>query len=110
MAPELLLPTKFGLEKGVPSKEADIYALGMTIYQVLTGKRPFLQRRKARIICAVILGERPAKPKDAEDIGMTDDLWDLLEECWREDRRMRPNISGTQRRLYDNVGKRKGAE
>jgi len=69
MAPELLLPTKFGLEKGVPSKEADVYAFGMTIYQVLSGKRPFLPRKKARIICAVIFGERPAKPENAEELG-----------------------------------------
>ena len=99
MAPELLLPTKFGLSKAVPSKEADIYALGMAIYQVLTGKRPFLQRRKARIICAVILGERPAKPENAEKIWVTEFVWNLLVECWMEDRTMRPNASDTLRRL-----------
>jgi hypothetical protein len=38
VASELLLSTKFGLDKGIPSKEADIYALDMTVYQVLTGK------------------------------------------------------------------------
>ena len=64
MAPELLLPTKFGLTKGVPSKEADIYALGMTIYQVMTGKLPFPQRRKARVMYAVMSGERPPKPEN----------------------------------------------
>jgi len=106
IAPELLLPTKFGLEKRVLSKEADVYALGMTIYQVLSGKRPFLPRRKARIMCAVISGERPAKPENAEEIGMTEVLWDLLKECWREDRTMRPNIPNTQRRLCDIAGER----
>jgi serine/threonine protein kinase len=38
VAPELILSTKFGLDKGIPSKEADIYALGVTVYQVLMGK------------------------------------------------------------------------
>ena len=107
MAPELLSPAKFGLEEGVPSKEADVYALSMTIYQVLTGKRPFLQRRRARIICAVILGERPAKPEDAEEIGVTDALWDLLNKCWREDRKMRPSISATMRNICEIIGGRK---
>ena len=92
VAPELFLPTKFGLKKGGPSKEADVYALSMTMYQVMTGKRPFLQMRKAAIVCAVISGERPAKPENAEEIGMTDAFWDLLGECWREDRRTRPRI------------------
>lgn len=106
MAPELLLPTKFGLEKGAPSKEADIYALGMTTYQVLTGERPFLPRRKTVIIHAVISGERPAKPENAVGIGMTEVVWDLLRECWSEDRTTRPNILDILRRLCDITGER----
>ena len=92
MAPELLLPTKFGLEKTRPSKEADVYAFGMTMYQVLTGKRPFRPMRNAGIVRAVILGERPAKPENAEEVGMTDTLWNLLRKCWKEDRKRRPDI------------------
>ena len=34
MAPELLVPARFGLRRCRPSKEADIYAMGMVIYQV----------------------------------------------------------------------------
>ena len=103
MAPELLLPTNFGLEKAVPSKEADVYALGMTIYQVLTGRRPFLPRRKARIVRAVISGERPAKPENAE-MGMADVVWDLLVECWGEDRRTRPTATQVLKRLFGVTG------
>ena len=36
MAPELLVPFKFGLENCTPTMEADMYAIGMVIYQVLT--------------------------------------------------------------------------
>jgi len=36
MAPELLAPSRFGLDECAPSKEADIYAIAMTIYQVCT--------------------------------------------------------------------------
>jgi len=36
MAPELLVPTKFGLDKCTPSKEADVYAMAMAVYQVCT--------------------------------------------------------------------------
>ena len=35
MAPEILLPSKFGFDKCIPTKESDIYAMGMVIYQVL---------------------------------------------------------------------------
>jgi len=90
MAPELILPNKVGLDKGVPSKEADVYALGMTVYQVLTGKWPFFPRREVEVALAVVSGERPSKPENAEEIGITEVLWDLLRECWRHDRTTRP--------------------
>ena len=58
MAPELLFPGKFALDKEVPSEEADIYALCMTVYQVLTGTRPFYPMEEGDIILVVISGER----------------------------------------------------
>jgi serine/threonine protein kinase len=42
MAPELLIPNNFGLEKCVPSKESDIYAFGMVIYEVVFPSSDFL--------------------------------------------------------------------
>ena len=42
---------------------------------------------------AVLSGDRPSKPENAEAIGMTDAVLSLLEECWKEDRSMRPDIS-----------------
>jgi serine/threonine protein kinase len=107
MAPELLFSAKFGLDKGVPSKEADIYALGMTVYQVLTDKWPFFPRREAEVIHAVISGERPPKPENAESIGITEVLWDLLRECWGEDRKTRPNIAGVLERFCHITGVRR---
>jgi serine/threonine protein kinase len=37
MAPELLLPEQFGLPQSLPSKQSDVYALGMIIYEVSKG-------------------------------------------------------------------------
>ena len=36
VAPERLVPFKFGLERGSPTMEADIYSVGMVLYQVST--------------------------------------------------------------------------
>jgi serine/threonine protein kinase len=106
MAHELLLPNMFGLDKGLPSKEADIYAVGMTVYQVLTGRWPFFPKREIEIIHAVISGERPSKPENAGKIGITEAMWDLLEECWRRDRMARPDISRILRVFCDITGER----
>jgi serine/threonine protein kinase len=34
MAPELINPEEYGLDKTNPTKESDIYSLGMLIYEV----------------------------------------------------------------------------
>lgn len=34
MAPELLVPEEYGFEHSHPSKESDVYAFGMVIYEV----------------------------------------------------------------------------
>ena len=109
-APEILHPASFGLEKGVPSKEADIYALGMTMYQVLTGQWPFYPKREAEVVLAVVSGKRPPKPENAEEIGMTEAVWELMSECWREDRAKRPEILQVLRRFCIITGERQTVE
>lgn len=104
MAPEILRPADFGLDKGVPSKEADVYALGMTVYQVLTGKWPFFPRREAEVMRAVISGERPPRPENAEEVGMTEVVWDLLGECWKGDRTTRPTITEVLKKFREITG------
>ena len=107
LAPELLHPTKFGLEKGVPSKEGDVYALGMAVYQVLTGQLPFHPKKKFEVIHVVVDGERPPKPENAEEIGMTEALWGLMRECWKEDRASRPVIQEILRKFCEITGEKK---
>ena len=99
MSPELLDPTYFG-SKGHPTRESDCYALGMVIYevsqlyssrwpwiyppQVLTGLKPFHQMRAFSPMAAVLRGQRPEKPLDAESLGLSDKLWWLVQLCWSE--------------------------
>jgi len=107
MAPELLYPRKFGLDRGVPSKEADVYALGMTVYQVLTGKWPFHPKRESEVMLAVMSGERPPRPENAEEVGMTEIMWNLLRECWEEDTTKRPSILNVLGRFCNITGERR---
>ena len=109
MAPELLAPSKFGLKNAIPTQEGDVYAFGLVILQViisccrrplvflnfrqvLTGKQPFPNMRPPELAYNVSSGLRPDKPVDAQAIGISDSLWELVQKCWLGDRTRRPQI------------------
>ncbi|KAL5504532.1 hypothetical protein ACEPAH_7193 [Sanghuangporus vaninii] len=61
MSPELLLPSG---EHAVHSKESDIWAFGMTVYEVLAKRRPYIRFvNDPQVITSVICGELPRKPR-----------------------------------------------
>lgn len=41
-------------------------------------------------IPAVVRGERPEKPSQAESLGISDTLWELVRSCWSELSSTRP--------------------
>jgi len=96
MSPELLDPVRFGSNSHL-SRESDCYALGMVIYEILTGLPPFYHMLAYSPVVAVLSGERPEKPLNAESLGFSDVLWRLLQSCWSESRLMRP----TAQQLFD---------
>jgi len=83
MSPELLHPEKFGLEESHLTKESDCYALGMVIYEVLSGQTPFSRWRDPGIVYVVLGGERPKRPEGDEGKLFTDGIWEVLERCWQ---------------------------
>ena len=94
MAPELLCPTKFGKLSARLTQPADIYALGMVIYEVLSGFPPFHDQMCGVFDHAyrVVDGARPPKPDNAEQVGFGDGTWELVEECWSQESTRRPVI------------------
>ena len=101
MAPELIYPTKFGLSRSQPSKEGDVYAFGMVVYEVVTGVRPFGVEgfRVEEVMCKVLDGVRPGKPENAGAIGFGGGVWGLVEACWSEDRTQRPRTGEVRQRV-----------
>ena len=84
MAPELFS------EIARPSKEVDMYAFGMVVYEVITGTRPFGRRRMAELPLLTARGIRPGRPEDPVAIEFGQGRWEFAEQCWDENPERRP--------------------
>lgn len=80
---------------GSRHKDLCFYAAQLTSdNKVFTGLYPFHESRlDAQVINKVMTGKRPLQPDYARPLGLTDEVWQIMERCWREDRRKRPRIS-----------------
>lgn len=94
MSPELLNPDAFGLGNRDPTTKSDCFALGMVIYEVLTGRVPFARYNGYMIFMLVLRGDRPERPEGYEGRWLTDEIWGALEICWRERPDDRPTAEG----------------
>jgi len=92
MSPELFDPGRFGSKNPRLTRESDCYALGMVVLEVLTGRTPFPFYTSLKVIRKVLGGERPGKPRGAEAVWFTDDLWRMLEQCWSSQPNVRPTV------------------
>ena len=101
MSPELLNPEEFGLIRGRRTKDSDCYALGMVVYEVLSGRVPFYRYTNIIVIRYVINGQRPGRPQGQEGWLFTDDVWELLEGCWAEQSSERPSIENVLQHLEE---------
>ena len=100
MSPELIDPEKFDLKDGRQTRFSDCYALGMVIYEVLSGRVPFSRHDGLAIVAAIVKGERPGRrPWGEEGTWFTDDIWAMLECCWKPNPGDRPTIEGVLQHL-----------
>lgn len=87
MSPELIDPQRFGIEKTRPTKSSDCYALGMVVYETISGRLPFHQHTDLTVFVKVLTGERPAR-----GTGFAESLWTMLAKCWAPQPNDRPSI------------------
>ena len=87
MSPELINPQGFGLENSRPTKRSDCYALGMVIYETISGRSPFHKDMDMTVFVKVLAGERPPRIR-----GFTESLWKMLELCWAPQPKTRPSV------------------
>lgn len=102
MSPELLDPGKSNLSKKHQTRESDCYALGMVIYEVLSGCTPFGTDGPFSILRKVLDGEHPERPQGKAGKLLTDKIWDVLKRCWKTEPRERAIAKKVLRYLEGN--------
>ena len=84
------------------SSSSDRYALGMVIYEVLSGYVPFYQHADLSIPGKVVEGDRPERPQGVGGAGFTDPVWKMLKRCWVAQPKNRPTIEEVLRCLENH--------
>jgi len=87
MSPERIAPERFGFKNSRPTIASDCYALGMVIYETISGNFPFHKDTDLTVFMKVVEGEYP--PRGTR---FTESLWGVMEQCWASKPNNRPNI------------------
>ncbi|KAJ3790444.1 kinase-like domain-containing protein [Lentinula aff. detonsa] len=81
--------------QGVLSARSDMYALGMTILELLTHQQPYQKiKHTTEVVIRREKGELPERPLEPRILqrGLDDQIWVLLEDCWKTTASERPKI------------------
>ncbi|TDL21780.1 kinase-like protein [Rickenella mellea] len=94
------------------SERCDIYSFGCVCLELMTGKPPFSDiRMDGAVMMAIAKGQIPQRPiENVSERGLDDTLWALMQECWKFDPALRPNIGHLARYFQQRHGVRPGAE
>ena len=95
MSPERIAPEQFGFKNSRPTISSDCYALGMVIYETISGNIPFHKDTDPTVFVKVVMkGERPPR-----GVRFPKSLWGMLESCWASEPKHRPSIEDVLRSL-----------
>ncbi|KIO26958.1 hypothetical protein M407DRAFT_23783 [Tulasnella calospora MUT 4182] len=84
------------------SFESDVYAFGMTIAEVLTGKVPFPQLSTSMAVMMAVIGrnERPLRdPVSSPEGASYEEAWNIAADCWPTQPFERIDMAEALRRL-----------
>jgi len=103
-APEIINPPEDAMSANSSlalfTTESDVYAFGMTVLEIFTGKIPFYQKKHdGSVIFSVLNGGRPDLPPFLEE---REDLRELLHDCWHEEARSRLTSRAINKRLDES--------
>jgi len=61
--------------------------------QVFTGRHPFGKLIVPIITSKIVGSRRPARPQEAQELGLTDSVWGMAVRCWHQDPAQRPTMT-----------------
>jgi hypothetical protein len=113
MAPELLNVEQNPEKSGTPTRQSDVFAFGMVaievivtpsfdvliVYnlrrvQVFTGQVPFPENERSYIVIRKVAeGGRPPRPPKSTKLGLSDELWAVVQSSWSHEATDRPSLS-----------------
>ncbi|KAK7680312.1 hypothetical protein QCA50_016552 [Cerrena zonata] len=79
------------MSESTTNKATDIYSLGMTMYEVFTGKPPFADT-PVEILYAIVVKKHIRPSRNPELTAIDDDLWSLITQTWDRHPSKRPEI------------------
>ncbi|KAG8779317.1 hypothetical protein FRC12_024417 [Ceratobasidium sp. 428] len=98
-------PELFKDPRAEPSKEADVYALGMTFLETITGTVPFANKPEMQVIAEVVRRrQHPERPTNFQSLDEDNAnlLWELMVQTWSYDASNRPDSANIRDRLKMN--------
>jgi serine/threonine-protein kinase CTR1 len=94
-APELLT------SNGKNTKQSDVYSLGMTMWELATGKKPWNEHLDETVIAVLVkIEERPEIPADVPD-----EYKQAIEDAWNQNPQKRPSCFDLMERMSKQMRK-----
>ena len=59
---------------------------------MFTGRPPFGRLAAPVVISKIVSGKRPDRPSGAQELGLTDSVWDTTVRCWHQEPAQRPTM------------------
>ncbi|CAE7103955.1 unnamed protein product [Rhizoctonia solani] len=85
-APELL-----NKQTQTKTTQSDVYALGMTMLEIITGTFPFPGQEEVGVMLAVLGGAVPTRPTQLKEDEKGNMMWHMMPLCWSWDASDRPS-------------------
>ncbi|QRV85333.1 Tyrosine kinase catalytic domain protein [Ceratobasidium sp. AG-Ba] len=90
------------IEGGPQTMQSDVYALGMTILEIVTGEIPYSNVKvEAAVLYKILRGELPPRPNNQHlsSNSAGDKLWSLIAVCWSTKPSDRPDSAAIRDQL-----------